>query len=290
MRDDFAAFILTHGRPDNVKTYDTLRKCGYTGAIYLIVDDEDKSLEDYRARYGAEVIVFDKAKEAETTDRGDNFESLGTVLFARNACFKIARQLGLRYFIELDDDYNALEYRYDSGLRYGAVKMHNVDRVFEAMIDFLGSTRTACVCMTQGGDFLGGRDGSNINCKSVTALRKAMNSFVCDVDRPIDFLGRLNDDVNTYVVRGREGLLMFSTTQVSLVQSQTQQNAGGLTEAYLEAGTYAKSFYTVMMQPSSVRIGAMGDTHMRIHHQVKWSNTVPKILREDTRRQDGQTD
>jgi len=288
MRDDFAAFILTHGRPDNVKTYDTLRKCGYTGAIYLIVDDEDGSLEDYRARYGDEVIVFDKAKEAETTDRGDNFENLGTVLFARNACFKIARQLGIQYFIELDDDYNAFEYRYDSGLRYGAVKMHNCDRVFEAMIDFLGSTRTACVCMAQGGDFIGGKDNSK--SKLITALRKAMNSFVCDVDRPIDFLGRLNDDVNTYVVRGREGSLMFSTTQVSLVQSQTQQNAGGLTEAYLEAGTYAKSFYTVMMQPSSVRIGAMGDTHMRIHHSIRWNNTVPKILREDTRGRDGTTD
>jgi len=27
---DFAVFILTHGRPDNVKTLSTLKKCGYT--------------------------------------------------------------------------------------------------------------------------------------------------------------------------------------------------------------------------------------------------------------------
>ena len=37
----FAAFILTHGRADDVLTYDTLRRCGYTGKIYLLVDNED---------------------------------------------------------------------------------------------------------------------------------------------------------------------------------------------------------------------------------------------------------
>lgn len=288
MRDDFAAFILTHGRPDNVKTYDTLRHRGYTGAIYLIVDDQDESLEDYRARYGAEVIVFDKAKEAETTDRGDNFESLGTVLFARNACFKIARQLGLQYFIELDDDYNLFRYRFDSQYRYWAKQLYQLDIVFDSMVEFLKSAPIATICLAQAGDFIGG--SQNKYAKAITLTRKAMNSFVCDVDRPIDFLGRLNDDVNTYVVRGREGLVMFTTTQVTLNQAPTQQYGGGLTEAYLEAGTYVKSFYTVMMHPSAARLVTMGWQYRRIHHAIDWNNTVPKILREDTRRPDGQTD
>ncbi len=29
MRDDFCAFILTHGRPDKVLTYRTLRRAGW---------------------------------------------------------------------------------------------------------------------------------------------------------------------------------------------------------------------------------------------------------------------
>lgn len=32
MRDDFCAFILTHGRPDKVLTYRTLRRAGYNRA------------------------------------------------------------------------------------------------------------------------------------------------------------------------------------------------------------------------------------------------------------------
>ena len=44
----FAAFILTHGRPDNVLTYDSLKKAGYTGRIVLIIDNEDKNKEKYQ--------------------------------------------------------------------------------------------------------------------------------------------------------------------------------------------------------------------------------------------------
>lgn len=282
MLDNFAAFILTHGRPNNVKTHATLRKHGYTGRIVVVVDNEDAALPEYRANYSDEVVVFDKPAEAETTDRGDNFDSLATVLFARNASYKIAKQLGLKYFIQLDDDYGSFNYRYDPEVRYWERPIASLDAVFGSMVEFLAATPAACICMTQGGDFLGGKDGSNANCKAIRLLRKAMNSFVCDADRPIDFLGRLNDDVNTYVVRGSTGQLMLSTTQASLRQTQTQTSEGGLTAAYLEAGTYVKSFYTVMMQPSSVVVSVMGGKHMRLHHRVDWKKTVPMILREST--------
>jgi hypothetical protein len=282
MRDDFAAFILTHGRPHNVKTYHTLRKQGYTGPIFLIVDDQDPARAEYVDQYGDQVVVFDKAKAASTTDRCDNFPSLGTVLFARNACYDIARDMGIRYFVQLDDDYNLFEYRYSNGLVYWPVRVGSMDAVLSALVGFLEDTTAQCVCMSQGGDFLGGRH--NTYAKSVRLLRKAMNSFVCDVDRPIQYLGRLNDDVNTYLERGRMGDLLCSTTQVSLVQTQTQAQGGGLTGAYLEAGTYTKSFYSVMVNPSSVTIRLMGDTCQRIHHHIKWSDSVPKIVSETTRK------
>ena len=52
MRDDFCAFILTHGRPDKVLTYRTLRRAGYTGKIFIVVDDEDKTRNQYMAEFG----------------------------------------------------------------------------------------------------------------------------------------------------------------------------------------------------------------------------------------------
>ena len=47
MRDDFAVFILTHGRAKQQKTVKTLKRCGYTGRLYLIVDETKSWMSIY---------------------------------------------------------------------------------------------------------------------------------------------------------------------------------------------------------------------------------------------------
>lgn len=99
--DDFAIFILTHGRPDNVITYKTLQKCGYTGKLFFIVDNEDKTVDQYKKNHGAErVIVFDKKAVADQCDEGNNFDERRTITMARNACFDIAKDIGVTYFLQ----------------------------------------------------------------------------------------------------------------------------------------------------------------------------------------------
>lgn len=78
------------------------------------------------------------------------------------------------------------------------------------------------------------------------------------------------------------GIAMVGATILlfMVVQTKTQENAGGLTDIYLASGTYRKSFYSVMCAPSCVSIAEMGDKHRRIHHHVSWNNCAPKILNE----------
>ena len=104
MRNDFAVFILTHGRPENVVTYKTLKKQGYTGKIYIVIDNEDGKAEEYRKKFGDQVVVFDKLAVSKTFDTADTQTDRRTIVYARNACFDIARDGGVRYFLELDDD------------------------------------------------------------------------------------------------------------------------------------------------------------------------------------------
>lgn len=54
------------------------------------------------------------------------------------------------------------------------------------------------------------------------------------------------------------GEIMFQLPILCLHQMQTQKNAGGMTETYLESGTYLKSFYSVMYAPSCVKLNTMG--------------------------------
>jgi hypothetical protein len=284
MRDDFCAFILTHGRPDRVHTYKTLKKAGYTGKVYIVIDDEDKTENEYRARFGDKVLQFCKKEIADRIDEGDNFEDRRAIIYARNACWDLAKQVGCKYFIQLDDDYTSFYIRHNSKIDYVAARIKTtINDVFLFLLDFYNSIPALSVAMSQGGDHMGGAyQGGG---QAIPSLRrKCMNSFICSIARPFQFFGRINEDVNTYLTMGRRGGLFFTVIQAQLIQLQTQSNKGGMADLYLDSGTYVKSFYSVMYAPSCVKVGLMGDPHRkdnyRLHHKINWHNTAPKILRE----------
>lgn len=275
MRDDFAAFILTHGRADNVITYKTLRRSGYTGRIIILIDNQDSQEEAYMAKYGDMVYVFDKDKEYELADSFTNNGDMRVILYARNAARRVAKELGIRYFIELDDDYTGFEFRKLNGKKLNLVKCKHLDDVFEGLVTFLEHTPAHTIALAQGGDFIGGAQSGTFKKQ---LLRKAMNTFVCDTERPFWFRGRINEDVNTYATLGSQGYLIFTITKCMVKQVTTQKNQNGMTDVYKLYGTYVKSFYTVMTMPSAARIGMMGDKEKRIHHKIKWERCCPKIL------------
>ena len=279
-RNDFAVFILTHGRPDKVITYSTIRRLGYTGPIYLIVDDQDSRRYDYEQNYQGEVIVFDKEKVIAETDTGDNQGDYRSVIYARNACHDIAKDLGYTYFIQLDDDYTGFGYRYLTDGKFIYKRIRKLDAIFEALLEYYISIPALSIAIAQGGDFIGG-DNSFIG---TIRTRKAMNSFLCSTERPFKFIGKLNDDVNTYTHLGFKGHLFMTIPMICLFQMTTQQNSGGLTELYLEEGTYVKSFYSILYTPSAVRVGEIGQIHKRLHHRISWNNTVPKIINPEHQR------
>lgn len=277
MRDDFAVFILTHGRANNVITAKTLKQQGYTGKWYIVIDNEDDTEDEYRKIYGDRVLQFDKLAISKTFDTMDTQKDRRTIVYARNACFELAKQVGVRFFLELDDDYTAFMYRYPEGDKLMHYNFKNLDEAFSAMVDFLIDTKADTVAFAQGGDFIGGLNSGTYGKK---VLRKAMNTFFCDVEKPFQFLGRINEDVNTYTRLGSTGWLGLTVTDGQINQKQTQKNKGGMSTVYLDSGTYLKSFYSVMGMPSAVRIQEMGDKNKRIHHAVEWESCVPMILNE----------
>jgi hypothetical protein len=279
MRDDFCAFILTHGRPNNVITYDRLRAHGYTGKIFIVIDDEDKTASEYYDKFGDKVFMFSKEEMSKKFDQGDNFGDRRCIVYARNACFELAEQVGCKYFVQLDDDYNFFSLRVliNNGKNLSSTKNLNLDRTFAALLRFYENTNTLTVAMAQGGDYIGGAGNPYVK---KGYKRKAMNSFICSTERPFKFFGRLNEDVNFYTTEGRKGRQIYTIMGLWLNQKETQSNAGGMTDIYLDKGTYLKSFYSVMYAPSCVKIGLMGSKSesMRIHHKVNWNTCAPKIL------------
>ena len=273
--DEFAVMILCHGRPDNTPTFDTLRKYGYNGRIIIVCDDEDKTLPQYQELY-PEVAVFSKQKVREYTDPMDNKNDMRCALYARNACFDIAENLGLTYFCEADDDYLGWVYRWEEdGVLYRSTGA-NLDAVFEAYLDFLETNENIySVAFGQPGDYIGGC-GSRLHQKMYR--RKCMNSWICKTERRLTFAGTMNDDCTTYSIEGFRGKLFYTFDGFMIDQPETQQVKGGMTDMYLGAGTYQKTWYTIMACPSFVKAGMMGDRHWRIHHKISHDNAYPMLI------------
>lgn len=276
--DTFCVFILTHGRPDKVVTLKTLDRCGYTGELFFIVDDEDKTVDRYIENFGRQrVIVFNKKSVANACDEGNNFDERRTILMARNACFDIAKAIGITHFLQLDDDYNHFWYELPDAHKR-SVPVRCLDKLFVMMLSFYNTTPAKSIAFAQSGDFLGGLD----NGKGIYRFqkRKCMNSFLCSTERPFRFVGAMNEDVNTYTTLGSRGILFLTIPPISVNQTASQSQKGGITEMYERFGTYCKAFTTVMMMPSSVKVSMMQSKNPRLHHSIDWGCTVPCIVPE----------
>jgi hypothetical protein len=270
---DFAVFIMVYGRPDKNVTYNTLKRCGYTGKIFLLGDNTDSKIESYKRKYSDELLVFDKKEVSKKYDAGDNSGDLRSTMFAANIVFDLARENGIKYFCLMCDDYSQFKFRFENKPGFRA-ETKNIDNVFDSFIKFYKNTSIKSIAFSQGGDHIGGFTNTKLR-------RKAMNTFFCSIDRPFEFIGRLNEDVTSYVNLGSKGYVFFTFTSIQIDQEYTQKKSGGLTEIYKDNGTYVKSFFPVMYNPSSVKVSMINTKNPRLHHSIKWINTTPMIINED---------
>ena len=277
----FTIFIMSYNRCDFLfnKTLKLLKKYEYTGDWYVVVDDNDPQLDKYKKRIPEnKLLIYNKKEIGSTFDNMDNFGIQHVVAYPRNFINQIVKTMDYDYYLVLDDDYIALAYKKDD---YEILREKpapkKIDKIIEYMIEFLENSNIHTVCLAQAGDYIGGMN-SNMIIKGYS--RKCMNSFFAKKETNLDFIGHINEDVNTYIYYGSLGKVFLTYGRLFFRQEQTQLNKGGMSEIYINNGTYLKSFYSKMIMPSCIDIVPMGQNHLRIHHNVKWNNCVPMIIDE----------
>ena len=268
----FAVLIFCWGRPQFHNTLDALRKHGYTGRVIMLLDNLDKTNEEYIRLYGNEnTYVFNKNFVARKCDPMNNFGNMDSTLYVENAMFDAAKDLGLEYFVAMCDDYESFSHKREESER----RTRRLDEIFYLFVEYLINTPIKSIAFSQGGDHIGGFDPYRRQSK-----RKVMNSFFCVTDRPFKFYGSMNDDANMYIQNGIRGDIFLTFYPFMLHQPPTQNVDGGLSDLYKKYGTYVKSFYSVMLSPSSVVIKLMGHTSPRLHHKIDYKKTMPCIIDE----------
>jgi hypothetical protein len=272
-------------------TCSLLERYGYDGPLFILLDEDDKTRDEYHARYGDKVIVIKTPSAQSNLDSFDNFGK-HAVLHGRNVCFDIAESLGYKYFLQLDDDYTGFGFRFPEpelknvhgGIKWSWVMTRKtLNEVIRATIRLFIKTGASSIAYSQGGDWMSASSGSSASF----SFRKCMNSFFCSTSRRFNFIGRANEDVNTYTLLGSRGLLFLTLPHFQVCQRTTQKCKGGTTDVYLDEGTYVKSFYSILCAPSCVKIKIMGSARRRLHHKINWDTAVPMILSEQHKKEKG---
>lgn len=281
--------ILSYGRPDRMHTYKTLRVFGWTGPIRILCSDDDPRLEEYRNRYPGEVLVFSKNEYRCKVDEGQNYTAAqGAPLYARRAIHDLVTPDMADVVWELDDDYSYIaSVTNRDGQTYVSVlnkPSFSLDHILSKIAVFFKHTSAVrTLAFAQSGDFYSSAlEGNMYFSRGVMHFqnRKAMNSFFFRTsDPPLPFAGTLNDDVNMYLdLTLRHPVPAFTYPLFIIVQGNTQQNRGGMTDIYRRDGTYVKSMHTVVRYPAAVRVKPLMST--RWHHSINWNRIQTKIISE----------
>lgn len=276
-KEIFAVFILSHKRSENVKTARMLKDQGYTGDWFIVIDDEDDEADNYRKKYGDKIIQFCKKDEAALTDTGDIEDDRRCGVFARNKIQKIAREMGYKVHLQLDDDFSCIDFRYPLGEKLQCKKCGNLDQLFMSMAEFLLETSITNLSLSLSSYYLGGIKSKNYRDGLIP---KTMGSFMLKASDPIEFKMRMNDDITSTAWSWSVGKMSFSVTEIQVQTPPTQHEKGGMTDIYQDNGTYRKSFYSVMMCPGFMKIAQQGIKNFRIHHETSWEACCPCILSE----------
>ena len=275
MTKKFAVFILTHGRPHNQLTVKSLQDVGYTGDLYLVVDDQDESINEYIAVWGADkVIVFNKDYFIHNTDTGLHTPIPKFAVFARNAIEHIAKEMGYKTFMMLDDDITKFRVRLPDG---DSLKSYQIagqfDSIIENSVDYVLNCDIACLGLGFCNLYIGGVGNFN---KENPRQRLCAEAFVRNTAHPISWRLNMVEDLITSIDAAISGEVWFQFLPIQCEIKMSEGAVdGGNSDVYRQLGMYRISFMPVIAYPSSnaVRFG-----------KKTWASTttpdkcIPKII------------
>lgn len=242
--NEYIVFIISHKKPDEVRTLKALNDSGFFGDYRIIVDSWDETVEKYEKNYPGKIEIFDKSEIKKTFDVMDNFNIFSSAVYARNFSYELAKKLGYKYFILLDDDLTKFMYVFTEGEKFKKLQIKNINAVFENIVNYLEKSNSAiCSISLDGGNFGGPKGRYSKGCgRSICAC------MICNSEKNCRFCGTQNEDFNLSIKYFQDITLEFYFLAVNTPQR------GSNSDMYENVGFYKSSFYSFMLRPSGVKL------------------------------------
>lgn len=275
MKNDYAVFIISHKRPE-VETLKALEKHGYQGEYFIVIDDTDPTIEEYKSRYGEHLLIFNKDEILKETDTIDNFKIYTSATYARNFCIKAAKEKGYAFFVNIDDDINRFVFRYVEGEKLATKNIKNIGKVFDEYIKYMKLASLTCTAFILTGRLIGGSNNPLVkNC----FYSRPTNCLIIRTSTP-PFKSTVCEDVIYAVDNNEKGLLTYGLMPVVIYAGKpcTGNSGGGMAEYYSAQKEYTQFFHIKIAKPTAVflKISPSGKVEVRFDE----NRFLPKILNE----------
>jgi len=186
MKNNFAYFIASYGKPDNIMTLQQLKEHDVKYPIYIVVGTDDPKLEEYKTTYKDNLLVFDKADYIDKIDDiGVYAKTHKVCTYSRLAVQDFALQLGVKYVCYLFDDIQYFQIRYVSAEnKVKSTRKFDFDKMMDMYVNLLNSSDDLVLVGPPNSSFY---IGVNSTCADKYSTRYG-NMFIYDVERMPDVL------------------------------------------------------------------------------------------------------
>ena len=282
MKDTYL-FIPSYHRPDNLKTVKMFQKLGWDMShIVVFIDNETDDKDQYEKscrEYGCKLNVFDMSEARARYDYVHKpSNALRSAGQARNTMQDYAKANGIDFYVVQDDDSNNMQRRFPLFNRKGKniADGECVGHIFDMVEDFMRKRHIGVFALPQTGDFIGG-------VKPYTYIRKVMNTTFYLI--PYIYRGERgvqDDDTSMFCGILNNGLFTGSTgCGLSLLQTMSATQKGGLTDLYNECKLLNKALVTPIQYPSAIKAEKQKGNGNRLHHKINYRYLSPVIIKSD---------
>lgn len=286
MRDDFAVFITSYKRANNITTINSLKKSGYTGDWYVIIEDNDPEIELYKKNVPKDkLLIYNKKEQAKYYDSCDNFHILDVHTNSISVVPYFVKLLGYKYYYMAEDDFEGFYYKKLNGKKVEYKLILNIDEIFNMCIDFLNCSDKIVSISFKHINTINSITSSEYFDNS-TFSYYGYNGFILDVDKPVKFNGTVCEDVFIHMNSYKQGLLTFTINPIKNLhvfyfdkKPKDRDNSGNnyVNSNFLNRELYF--LYVLLTFPNMVNLKIKNDTVLDFTY-MQQHKSIPKIIDE----------
>lgn len=268
-------FICTHGRPDKQITLDVLRKAGYTGKIYLVVDDEDITVDRLHENYpDVEILMFHKQHYVDTVDKGTNEDQRKCILYAKCFCEDKAIELCLDAFAMADDDMPSFRYRYIEDGTLKSQRIHSTfDGIVKSYVEFMLSGDLTAVGFGFAQFYFTGVEA--FSAKNTEKYRIPYTFVFRNPKYRVNWMSWFGEDIVTAVYHNKIGHKMLAVPYVQQDIVSIGQEDGGMKDVYDKNSSIRLAMQNTMYLPVELRPYQYKGRFMA---SIKREHAFPKLI------------